>query len=225
MPNRFSDRAAAGRTLARLLARFGARDDVVVLGLPRGGMPLAFEVARALSEPLDVLVTRKLSAPGAPEFALGAIASGGVTVINESAMDLLLNSSELNSDIQREQAELRRREMFYRGDRRAVPIKGKTVIIVDDGAATGATMRAAMRAVRGMGVERVVAALPVASLQACALLRAEADELVCAVEPACLRSVSEWYRDFSPTTDGEVRNLLAHAAGATKPPLTSTSRT
>ena len=215
MLNQFPDRAAAGRALATLLARYGDLDDVVDLGLARGGMPPAFEVARALNTPLDVLVTCKLSAPGAPEFALGAIACGGVTVINEDAMQLFVNSQELGSDVAREEAELRLRDTFYRGDRRPAPIKGKTVILVDDGAATGATMRAAIRAVREMGAERVVAALPVGSLAACALLHAEADELVCEIKPAFLQSVGEWYRDFSEITDGEVRGLLARAAGIT----------
>lgn len=217
MLNRFPDRAAAGRALGTLLASYGRRDDVVVLGLARGGMPLAFEVACALDAPLDVLVTCKLSAPGAPEFALGAIASGGVTVINEDAMRLLRDSQELSSDIARQQAELRHRETFYRGDRRPAPIKGKTVVLLDDGAATGATMRAAIRAVRDMGAARVVAALPVASLPACALLRAEADELVCEVTPAFLQSIGQWYEDFSQITDGEVRALLARAADAARP--------
>lgn len=212
MLNRFPDRAAAGRALGTLLAHYRDRHDVVVLGLARGGMPVAFEVASALNTPLEVLVTRKLSAPGAPEFALGAIASGGVTVINEDAMRLCANSQEFNSDIARERAELQLRETFYRGDRRSTPVKGKTVILVDDGAATGATMRAAIRAVRDLGAERVVAAPAVASLPACALLQAEADELVCDVNPAFLRSVGEWYRDFSQITDGEVRDLLARAA-------------
>ena len=133
MLNRFPDRAAAGRALGTLLARYSGRDDVVVLGLARGGMPLAFEVASSLNAPLDVLVTCKLSAPGVPEFTLGAIASGGVTVINDSAMDLFRDSGELSGDIARQQAELRHREIFYRGARRPVPIEGKTVILVDDG--------------------------------------------------------------------------------------------
>jgi putative phosphoribosyl transferase len=213
MLNRFQDRTAAGRALATLLARYGERDDVVVLGLPRGGMLLAFEVARALNEPLDVLVTRKLGAPGAPEFALGAIASGGVAVINESAMHMFVSSQELSSTIAQEQAELRLRETFYRGDRRPIPVKDKTVIVVDDGAVTGATMRAAIRAVRGLQPARVVAALPVGSLPACTLLHAEADELVCEIKPAFLKSVGEWYCDFPEITDGEVRALLARAPG------------
>jgi putative phosphoribosyl transferase len=222
MLKRFHGRTAAGRALATLLASYGERNDVVVLGLPRGGMLPAFEVADALNGPLDVLVTRKLGAPGAPEFALGAIASGEVTVINETAMHLFLNSQELTSVIAQEQAELRRRETFYRGDRRPIPIKGKTVILVDDGAVTGATMRAAIRAVRGLQPARIVAALPVASLPACALLHAEADELVCEIKPAFLRSVGEWYRDFPEITDGEVRSLLGRAAVATEQPLTRT---
>jgi putative phosphoribosyl transferase len=220
MLNPFPDRAAAGRALATLLARFSERDDAVVLGLARGGMPLAFEVASALNVPLDVLVTRKLSAPGAPEFALGAVAPGGVTVINESAMHLFMNSPELNSDIARQQAELQLRETFYHSDRRPTRIQGKTVILVDDGAVTGATMLAAIRAVRGLRPARVVAALPVAPLPACALLQAEADELVCEIKPVFLRSIGEWYRDFTPTTDGEVRNLLARAADAVEHPRT-----
>ncbi|HEX4969766.1 MAG TPA: phosphoribosyltransferase family protein [Steroidobacteraceae bacterium] len=214
MLNRFDDRTAAGRALATLLAGYGGRNDVVVLGLPRGGMLPAFEVAGALNGPLDVLVTRKLGAPGAPEFALGAIASGEVTVINESAMHLFLNSQELNSVIAQAQAELLLRETFYRGDRRAIPVAGKTVILVDDGAVTGATMRAAIRAARGLRPARIVAALPVASLAACALLHAEADELVCEIKPAFLRSVGECYRHFPEITDGEVRALLARAAAA-----------
>jgi putative phosphoribosyl transferase len=219
MLNRFPDRAAAGRAMGTLLADYRGQDDVVVLGLARGGMPLAFEVACALNTPLDVLVTCKLSAPGAPEFALGAISCQGITVINEEAMQLLVNSRELSSNIQREQAELRHREAFYRRNRPPAPIKGKTVILVDDGAVTGATMRAAIRAVRDLGVKRVVAALPVASLPACALLHAEADELVCEVQPAFLQSVGEWYRDFSQVTDGEVRDLLARADDSAEHPL------
>lgn len=211
MLNPFPDRATAGRALSTLLARYRGREDVVVLGLARGGMPLGFEVARALNAPLDVLVTCKLCAPGAPEFALGAIASGSVTVINEDAMRLFEKSSTLRRDIAQEQAELLHREIFYRGDRPPARIRGKTAILVDDGAATGATMRAAIRAVRDLGARRVVAALPVASLPACALLQAEADELVCEIKPAFLRSVREWYRDFSEITDGEVRKLLARA--------------
>jgi predicted phosphoribosyltransferase len=221
MLNQFPDRVAAGRALGTLLARYGGRDDVVVLGLARGGMPLACEVACALTAPLDVLVTCKLSAPAAPEFALGAIASGGVTVINEEAMRLLQNSRELSRDVAREQADLQHREAFYRGDRRPAPIKGKTVILVDDGAATGATMRAAIRVARDLGAARVVAALPVASLPACALLHAEVDELVCQVKPAFLGSIGEWYHDFSPITDGEVRDLLARAADTMEQSLTS----
>lgn len=211
MLNPFPDRAAAGRTLSTLLARYCGREDVVVLGLARGGMPLGFEVAGALNAPLDVLVTCKLCAPGAPEFALGAIASGSVAVINEDAMRLFEHSPELSRHVACEQAELRHREIFYRGDRRPAQIKGKTAILVDDGAATGATMRAAIRAARNQGAQRVVAALPVASLPACALLQAEADELVCEIKPAFLRSIREWYRDFSEVTDGEVRALLARA--------------
>lgn len=221
MLNPFPDRAAAGRALGTLLAQYCGCDDVVVLGLARGGMPLGFEVARALHAPLDVLVTCKLCAPGAPEFALGAIAAGGVAVINEEAMRLFKNSPHVARDIAQEQAELRHREIFYRGDRQPVRIKGKTVILVDDGAATGATMRAAIRAVRDLGAERVVAALPVASLPACALLRAEADELVCEITPAFLRSVREWYRDFSEVTDGEVRALLARADDVAEHALSS----
>lgn len=221
MLNPFPDRAAAGRALGTLLAGYCGRDDVVVLGLARGGVPLGFEVACALHAPLDVLVTCKLCAPEAPEFALGAIASGSVAVINEDAMRLFENSQELSRDIAQEQAELRHREIFYRGDRRPARIKGKTVILVDDGAATGATMRAAIRAARDLGAGRVVAALPVASLAACALLQAEADELVCEIKPAFLRSIREWYRDFSEITDGEVRALLARAGDVAEPALSS----
>jgi predicted phosphoribosyltransferase len=218
--NRFADRASAGRELGTLLAHYRGRR-VVVLGLPRGGVPVAFEVARAIEAQLDVLVVRKLGAPWAPEFALGAIASGGVTIINSEAMELLRDSQELDFQIAREQTELRRRELLYRHDRQPVPIQGKTCILVDDGAATGASMRAAIRAVRDMGARRVVAALPVASVPALTLLHAEADEVVCRIAPAALRSVGEWYRDFSQTTDQEVQALLDRARGDLHDPLTS----
>jgi predicted phosphoribosyltransferase len=208
--NRFADRTSAGRELGAMLAHYRGRR-IVVLGLPRGGVPVAFEVARAIEAPLDVLVVRKLGAPGAPEFALGAIASGGVTVMNSEAMELLRDSQQLSAEIARQQAELRRRELLYRHDRPPLSIKGKTCILVDDGAATGASMRAAIRAVRDMGARRVIAALPVASLTALDLLHAEADEVVCRIAPAALQSVGEWYCDFSQTTDQEVQTLLDRA--------------
>jgi putative phosphoribosyl transferase len=218
--NRFPDRAAAGHAMSTLLARYRDRDDVVVLGLARGGMPPAFEVARALNAPLDVLVSCKVCAPGAPEFTLGVVTPQGVTAINEDAMRLWMNSRELSSDIARQRAELRLRDTFYGGDGHRAPIKGKTVILVDDGAATGATMRAATRAVRQLQAERVVAALPVASLAACELLHAEADEVVCEVTPAYLQTIREWYSDFPEVTDGDVRDLLARAVEVTERPLT-----
>jgi predicted phosphoribosyltransferase len=225
MLNKYSNRAAAGHALGVLLSAYRGRDEVIVLGLPRGGVPVAFEVARILEVPLDVLVVRKLGAPGAPEFALGAIASGGIAVINEEAMELFRDSPEVRTEIARQRAELWRREALYRGDRTPLQLAGRTAILVDDGAATGASMRAAIRAVRELGAEKVVVALPVASVSACLLLHEEADEVVCGITPGCFQSVGEWYVDFRQTDDDEVRQLLARAdvepVGTRAPRMTS----
>lgn len=209
--NGFTDRAEAGRALAALLIAYAHREDVVVLGLPRGGVPVAYEVAAALHAPLDVIVVRKLGAPGQPEFAVGAIASGGVSILNEDEAALVADSPYLRAEIAREHKELMRREALYRNERLPLSLKDRTVILVDDGAATGATMRAAVRAARKLAAHRIIVAVPVAPAQSLEALRAEADEVVCIVAPAFFRSVGEWYREFEQTSDTEVSMLLARA--------------
>jgi putative phosphoribosyl transferase len=183
-----------------------------VLALPRGGVPVAYEVALALDAPLDVLVVRKIGAPGHPELAIGAIASGGARVVNESVVDELgLNDESIARAADAEKEELARRERTYRGDRPPVDVEGRTVILVDDGLATGATMRAAALALRAQNPARVVVAVPVAAEQTCAELRDDVDEVVCALTPEPFLAVGAWYEDFSQTTDEEVRELLARA--------------
>ncbi|MGH3001126.1 MAG: phosphoribosyltransferase [Gaiellaceae bacterium] len=205
----FHDRADAGRRLAAELERYAGRDDVVVLALPRGGVPVGAELARALAAPLDVFVVRKLGAPGHEELALGAIASGGVRVLNDSVVaDLGITGADLERVAATEEQELERRERAYRGGRPPIEIGGRTVILVDDGLATGASMRAAARAVRAHAPERVVVAVPVAAKQTCEELGAEADEVVCTSTPWPFVAVGSWYEDFSQTTDDEVRALL-----------------
>lgn len=209
--NEFSNRTEAGQVLARLLVAYHERDDAIVLGLPRGGVPVAFEVARALHLPLDVMVVRKLRAPGQPELAIGALASGGVSVLNEDIAPLLCDTVQLRAELQHQNQELQHREGLYRNGRLPLDIKRRTVILVDDGAATGASMRAAIRAAKKSGAGRVVAAVPVASSEALRQMRAEADEVVCALEPDLLLSVGEWYRDFEQTDDSEVAALIAQS--------------
>lgn len=211
--NEFSNRTEAGRTLARLLVAYHERDDAIVLGLPRGGVPVAFEVACALHLPLDVMVVRKLRAPGQPELAIGAIASGGVSVLNEDVAPLLCDTVQLRAELQHQNQELQHREDLYRNGRLPLEIKRRTVILVDDGAATGASMRAAIRVARKSGAARVVAAVPVASSEALRLMRAEADEVRCVLEPDLLQSVGEWYRDFEQTDDSEVTALISQSRG------------
>jgi predicted phosphoribosyltransferase len=206
--NTFTDRGAAGRALGALLQHYATRQDLLVLGLPRGGVPVAAEVAEMLHAPLDVIVVRKLGAPGAPEFALGAIASGGITVLNEGTEQMLAGTPEIERVIARERKEIQRREALYRNGRLALDLKGRTVILVDDGAATGASMRAAAAVARRLGAERVVAAVPVASIDALAMLRAECDEVVCVSTPEPFRCVGEWYDDFEQTSDTEVAAVL-----------------
>lgn len=209
--NGFTDRTEAGRALAALLIAYARRDDVIVLGLPRGGVPVAYEVAAALHAPLDVIVVRKLGAPGQPELAIGAIASGGISILNQDGAALVAGSPHIRAEIAHENKELKRREALYRNDRLPLSLEGRTVIIVDDGAATGATMRAAMRAARMLAAHRIIAAVPVAPAQSLEILRAEADEVVCILAPAFFGSVSEWYQQFEQTTDTEVSMLLARA--------------
>jgi putative phosphoribosyl transferase len=210
----YADRYAAGRVLAALLATYRDREDVLVLGLPRGGVPVAFEVARALKAPLDVFLVRKLGVPNHQELAMGAIASGGMRVLNEDVVEGLNISAEIVERVTlREQQELTRRERAFRGSHAFPSVKGRTVLLIDDGIATGATMRAAAEAVRRMQPARLVVAIPVASSDTCRQFRGEVDGMVCALTPDSFRSVGDWYADFSPTSDEEVCALLRDASG------------
>ena len=216
---RFHDRADAGRAVAADLAEYAGRDDVLVLGLPRGGVPVAYEVARALGAPLDVFIVRKLGVPGHEELAMGAIASGGVRVLNDTVVrQLQIPGAVVDAVAAREQEELERRERAYRGGRPAPDLRGRTVIVVDDGLATGATMRAAAQALRRMGPARVVVAVPVAAEQTCDEFRDEVDDVVCTVTPEPFFGVGMWYEDFAQTSDDEVHDLLARATHAAHAP-------
>jgi putative phosphoribosyl transferase len=209
---RFRDRAEAGRALARVLSHYAGRDDVIVLALPRGGVPVAAEVAKELGAPLDVFVVRKLGVPGHEELAMGAIASGGVLVLDDGVLRWLgISEEQVQRALTRELDELRRREAAYRNGRPLPDLKGKTVILVDDGLATGASMQAAARAVRRHQPAQIVIAVPVASRATCDKFRAEVDEVVCAVTPEPFHAVGNWYEDFSQTSDEEVRELLERA--------------
>jgi predicted phosphoribosyltransferase len=211
----FRDRQDAGRVLAGLLQKYRDRPDVVVLALPRGGVPVAYEVARALHAPLDIFTVRKLGVPGHEELAMGAIASGGLMVlVDDVVRGLALSPAVIQQAAEREGRELLRRETTYREGRPGIDVTGRTVIVVDDGLATGATMRAAALAVREHDPARVVVAVPVASPQTCEQVQEVADEVVCSITPRPLRAVGLWYEDFSPTTDEEVRELLARAGAA-----------
>jgi len=209
---RFRDRRHAGRVLAERLLGYAGRDDVIVLGLPRGGVPVAYEIARALDAPLDVFLVRKLGVPGHEEHALGAIATGGIRVLNKPAIESLSIPPEWIEAIDaKERRELQRRERAYRGDRPPPDVAGRTVMLVDDGLATGSTMLAAVHAVRADEPARVVVAVPVADPDVCEALRGVADEVVCARTPHRLQAVGLWYDDFSQTSDDEVRALLERA--------------
>lgn len=208
----FRDRSEAGQVLAQELRAYAGREDVIVLALPRGGVPVAFEVARALQAPLDVFVVRKLGVPGHEELAMGAIASGGVLVLEPTVIEDLAIPPDVVADVAaREEQERLRREREYRGDRPEPDVRGRTVILVDDGLATGSTMRAAVAALRKLQPARIVVAVPVAAPSACADLAPEVDDIVCARTPEPFRSVGSWYLEFSQTTDDEVRELLARA--------------
>jgi putative phosphoribosyl transferase len=208
----FRDRTDAGRQLAARLTRYADRTDVLVLALPRGGVPVAYEVAKALKAPLDVFLVRKLGVPGHEELAMGAIASGGVRVLNEDLVDYLrIPDGVIDAVAAVEQRELERREHAYRDDHPPPDVKDSIVILVDDGLATGSTMRAAAAALRLQKPRRIVVAVPVSSAEACEELRSEVDEIVCAVTPEHFQGVGLWYEDFSQTSDEEVRELLKRA--------------
>jgi putative phosphoribosyl transferase len=209
----FRDRREAGRLLGESLRKYADRGDVIVLGLPRGGVPVAYEVATALHAPLDVFIVRKLGVPGFEELAMGAIASGGARVVNKAVLAQVPHAEQALRDVTEiESRELRRREAEYRGSRGSMDLNSKIVILVDDGLATGATMRAAAKALRQHKVARCVVAVPVAAPGPCAELRHEVDEIVCLETPPSFHAVGEFYEDFSQTTDQEVCDLLAAAA-------------
>ena len=208
----FEDRFEAGKVLAQCLRSFANQPDVVVLGLPRGGVPVAYEVARELNAPLDVFVVRKLGAPGQEELAMGAIASGGVRVLNREVVRALdIPQDEIEAITARELEELRRREREYRGDRAPLDVRGRVVILIDDGLATGSTMRAAAAALWRQEPAEIVVAVPVAAAATCEEIRAEVDQVVCAATPEPFYAVGQWYRQFSQTTDEEVHDLLNRA--------------
>ena len=213
MERAFPNRAEAGRQLGEKLVKYAERDDVIVLGLPRGGVPVAYEVAQRLGAPLDVFIVRKLGLPGFEELALGAIASGGVRVLNEDVMRAIPNADKvIESVTARETAELERREQSYRDGRPAPELRDRVLILVDDGLATGATMRAAVKALRQRGVAKIVVAVPVGPPDTCREFEDEADETICASAPEFFQAVGQYYDDFSQISDEEVRELLARAA-------------
>jgi putative phosphoribosyl transferase len=217
--SRFRDREQAGRVLAEALREYAGRPDVIVLGLPRGGVPVAAEVARELGAPLDVFVVRKLGVPGHPELAMGAIGSGGVRVLNESVVRPLgIPERVIDRVTAEEQRELERRERLFRGDRPAPDLKGRIVILVDDGLATGSTMRAAVEALRKLGPARIVVAVPVGAPETCEEFRHEVDDVVCAFTPNYFEAVGRWYEKFEQTTDDEVRAALDRARNARAAP-------
>jgi putative phosphoribosyl transferase len=211
----FRDRYDAGRFLAEKLTGFAGRPDLLVLALPRGGVPVGYEVARALDAPLDVFLVRKLGVPGQRELAMGAIATGGVRVLNHDLVRALaIAEPAIEAVAAEEQAELERRERAYRDGRPPPDVRGRTVILVDDGLATGSTMRAAARALRQQDAARIVVAVPVAPPDTCAEFRDEVDDVVCALMPEPFYAVGLWYQDFSQTSDDEVHDLLARARHA-----------
>jgi putative phosphoribosyl transferase len=209
----FANRAAAGQALAKRLADYADRN-VLVLGLPRGGVPVAYEVAKALRGELDVMIVRKVGAPFQPELALGAVASGGVVVLNEDLLALGENEASVRRYAQEKLREVAAREHRFRGDRPPLDVNDRTVILVDDGAATGASMIAAVRATRALGAKHIVVALPVAPADTCEKLARDADEVICLAMPEYFRAVGDWYADFSQTEDAEVVELLEKARGS-----------
>lgn len=212
--SRFADRRDAGRRLARGLASL-ASERPTVIGLPRGGVPVALEIAAALNAPLEILAVRKLGAPENPELGIGAVAEDGIVVMDPATVTALgVGKRQLEGTLARETAELRRRVDLYRGGRPPLDLEGRTVIVVDDGLATGVTDAAALRAVRRKGPRKVILAVPVCSPEAASRLARDADEIVCLLQPAGFRGVGEWYRDFAQLTDGDVLSLLAQARSA-----------
>ena len=208
----FQDRFEAGRVLASRLSQFAHRNDVVVLGLPRGGIPVAFEVAKSLNAPLDVFVVRKLGVPGQEELAMGAIASGGIRVLNRDVVDTLgIGNDEIAEAAREQQSELARREQEYRNGRPMLDVRNRIAILVDDGLATGSSMRVAAIALRKKEPAEIVVAVPVAAPSTCEELQTEADAVICATTPEPFHAVGEWYRDFRQTSDEEVRDLLQQA--------------
>jgi predicted phosphoribosyltransferase len=213
MDRAFANRTEAGRLLAEQLKTYSSLNDVVVLGLPRGGVPVAYEVAKHLHVPLDVFIVRKLGVPGFEELAAGAIASGGVRVLNEDVVRAIPYAAEaIEAVTAKETAELQRREQIYREGRPAPELSGKIVILVDDGVATGATMRAAVKALRERSAAKIVMAVPVAPPDTCEELAQETDEAICLTTPPFFQAVGQYYEDFSQTSDGDVRELLTKAA-------------
>jgi putative phosphoribosyl transferase len=214
----FQDRFQAGRLLASKLSYLANRPDVVVLALPRGGVPVGYEVAKALNAPLDVFVVRKLGVPGHKELAMGAIASGGVRVLNENVIRKLGIPNEVVETVaEEEERELERREREYRDGRPPIEIRGRTVILVDDGLATGSSMRVAVLALRKKNPAQIIVAVPVAAPATCAEFESEVDQVICAVTPEPFWAVGQWYTDFSQTSDEEVRDLLRRAASLPVP--------
>jgi len=208
----FRDRRDAGKKLAQKLSAYADRPNVLVLALPRGGVPVAYEIALALRIPLDIFIVRKLGMPGREELAIGALASGGIRVLNGDIIRMMSIPEEvINFVVKRELQELQRREKLYRGDRPAPEVRDRTVIIVDDGLATGASMRAAVEGVRAQHPERIVVAVPVAASETRAALEPEVDEIICAMTPEPFYGVSRWYENFLQVTDEEVRSLLQEA--------------
>lgn len=208
----FQNRSDAGQKLAQKLKGYANREDVLILALPRGGVPVAFEVAKELNAPMDIYLVRKLGLPGHEELAMGAIASGGIKVLNEDVVDALdIPDKVIQAVTRREQAELERRERAYRGSRERLDIQGKTVILIDDGLATGSSMRAAVAGLRAQDPANIIVAVPIAPPDTCEMLEQEVDEIVCAATPEPFFGVGLWYENFDQTTDEEVSDLLKRA--------------
>lgn len=209
---RFADRRTAGRELAQKLSKYAGRSDVILLALPRGGVPVAYEVAVSLKVPLDVLIVRKMGLPGREELAIGAVASGGIRILNEDIIHALrIDPAVLNSVAEQALHELQRREEQYRGEQPSPRIGDRTVILIDDGLATGATMLAAVRALQTQHPARIIVAVPAAAPQAIGILQPEVDEIVAIIAPVAFEGVGKWYEDFSQSTDEEVQQLLNEA--------------